>query len=144
VRGLSFVQQAITEKLSVASRDIDRVRQRGLWNSVFDERSAAALEGAVTELRNVAPGPDDPAASAPSPLAGTLLVSAAREDKATRLQLFGRIQALQLEVLAAIDRARRHLDHWANLQEIITMVRETKRLIELAQKNFHGAPPDQK
>jgi hypothetical protein len=142
VRGLSFVQQAITEKLSVASRDIDRVRQRGLWNGVFDERSAAALEGAVHELRSVAPGPDVPNATAPSPLAGTLLVSAARENKETRLQLFGRIQALQLEVLAAIDRARRHLDHWANLQEIITMVREVKRMIEEAQKHMHDAPQD--
>jgi len=140
VRGLSFVQQAITEKLSIASRDIDRVRQRGLWNGVFDERSAAALEGAVEVLRSVAPGPDEAAAGAASPLAGTLLVQAAREDKGTRLQLFGRIQALQLEVLDAIDRARRHLDHWANLQEIITMVRETKRLIEEGLKGMGVAP----
>jgi len=140
VRGLSFVQQAITEKLSTASRDIDRVRQRGLWNGVFDERSAAALEGAVTALRSVAPAPGEAAGNEASPMAGTLLVSAAREDKAARLPLFGRIQALQFEVLEAIDRARRHLDHWANLQEIISLVRETKRLLEEGQKHFHGAP----
>jgi hypothetical protein len=71
-------------------------------------------------------------------MAGTLLVTAARADKAERLPLFGRIQALQLEVLEAIDKARRHLDHWANLQEIITLVRETKRMIEEAQKNMQG------
>ncbi len=140
VRGLSFVQQAITEKLAGAARDIDRVRQRGLWNGVFDDRSASALEGAVTALKTVAPGPGDAAASAASPMAGTLLVSAAREAKAERLQLFGRVQALQLEVLEAIDRARRHLDHWANLQEIITMVRETKRMLEEAKKGMHGEP----
>ncbi len=140
VRGLSFIQQAITEKLSGAARDIDRVRQRGLWNGVFDERSAAALEGAVTALHAVAPAPGAEAATAASPMAGTLLVTAARADKAERLPLFGRIQALQLEVLEAIDKARRHLDHWANLQEIITLVRETKRMIEEAQKNFGGAP----
>lgn len=140
VRGLSFVQQAITEKLAGAARDIDRVRQRGLWNGVFDEQSAAALGGAVAVLRSVAPGPGDANASAASPLAGTLLVSAAREDKATRLQLFGRIQALQLEVRDAIDKARQFLDHWANLQEIITLVREVKRMIEEAQKGMHGAP----
>ena len=138
VRGLSFVQQAITEKLSTAARDIDRVRQRGLWNGVFDERSAAALEGAVLALKSVAPAPGEAAANEASPLAGTLLVSAAREDKAARLQLFGRIQSLQQEVLAAIDKARRHLDHWANLQEIISLVREAKKKIEDAPKEFHG------
>ncbi|HEU4339754.1 MAG TPA: hypothetical protein VFS19_06770, partial [Planctomycetota bacterium] len=138
VRGLSFVQQAITEKLSGASRDIDRVRQRGLWNGVFDERSAAALDGAVAALRAVAPAPGENAGNEASPLAGTLLVSAAREGKAARLPLFGRIQALQLEVLDAIDKARRHLDHWANLQEIISLVREAKAKIEKAPKEFHG------
>ena len=140
VRGLSFIQQAITEKLSIASRDIDRVRQRGLWNVVFDERSAAALEGAVTALRTVAPAPGDTTGSAASPMAGTLLVTAARADKAERLPLFGRIQGLQLEVLDAIDKARRHLDHWANLQEIITLVREAKRQVEDAVKGMLGAP----
>jgi len=142
VRGLSFVQQAITEKLSGASRDIDRVRQRGLWNAVFDERSAAALEGAVAALRTVAPAPGENAANEASPLAGTLLVSAAREGKAERLPLFGRIQALQLEVLDAIDKARRHLDHWANLQEIISLVREAKAKIEKAPKDFHEQDKD--
>lgn len=139
VRGLSFHQQAITEKLSVAWRDVDRVRQRGLWNGVFDERSAAALEGAVTALKAVAPGPGEASATAASPVAGTLLVSAARAARTERLPLFGRIQSLQLEVLDAIAAARRHLDHWANLQEIISLVRETKRIVEEAQKEM-GAP----
>jgi hypothetical protein len=138
VRGLSFHQQAITEKLAVAWRDVDRVRQRGLWNGVFDDRSAAALEGAVTALKAVAPGPGEASATAASPVAGTLLVSAARAAKAERLPLFGRIQALQLEVLDAIAAARRHLDHWANLQEIISLVRETKRIVEDAQKDMGG------
>jgi hypothetical protein len=143
VRGLSFVQQAITEKLSGAAKDIDRVRQRGLWNGVFDERSAAALDGAVQALQAVAPPPGENAPAAASPLAGTLLGSAAREGKTARLQLFGRIQALQLEVLEAIDRARRHLDHWANLQEIIALVRQTQEIIKQAQKQMLE-PPEQK
>ncbi|HKS16075.1 MAG TPA: hypothetical protein VJU16_02125, partial [Planctomycetota bacterium] len=140
VRGLSFIQQAITEKLSGASRDIDRVRQRGLWNGVFDERSAAALEGAVNALRAVAPAPGEAAGNEASPVAGQLLVSAAREGKAERLPLFGRIQALQLEVLEAIDKARRHLDHWANLQEIISLVRQAKAEIEKAKKEMLADP----
>jgi hypothetical protein len=140
VRGLSFVQQAITEKLATAWRDIDRVRQRGLWNGVFDERSAAALEGAVTALKGVAPAPGDPNQTAASPLAGTLLVSAARASKGERLPIFGRVQALQLEVIEAINVARRHLDHWANLQEIISLVRETMKVVTDAQKGMIPGP----
>jgi len=140
VRGLSFVQQAITEKLATAWRDIDRVRQRGLWNGVFDERSAAALEGAVTALKGVAPGPGDPNQTAASPLAGTLLVSAARAAKGERLPIFGRVQALQLEVIEAINAARRHLDHWANLQEIISLVREAMKAVKDAQDQILGDP----
>ena len=144
VRGLSFSQQAITEKLATAWKDIDRVRQRGLWNAIFDERSAAALEGAVNVLKGVAPAAGDASATAASPLAGMMLVSASREGKDARLPLFGRIQNLQLEVLDAIDKARRHLDHWANLQEIISFVREAKRMVEEAQKHMHGEPDKKK
>ncbi len=130
VRGAAFEQQGVAEKLDVARKDIDRVRLRGVWNSVFDERAAKALEGASEELQLLTGDPADPNSAGAARLASTLLVSASRAPGRERLPLFGQIQNLQGTVLEGIARALRHLDNWSTYQQIVSLVRQMKEALE--------------
>lgn len=130
VRGLAFEQQGIAEKLDQARKDIERVRLRGVWNSVFDERAAKALENASAELELLTGSPVDPNQAGAARLASTLVVTASRAAARERLPLFGQIQNLQGQTLDGIAKALRYLDNWSTYQQIVSMVRQAKEALE--------------
>ncbi|MBI4563603.1 MAG: hypothetical protein HY716_02790 [Planctomycetes bacterium] len=136
IRGLAFRQQGIGEKLAQSARDVNRVRLRGLWNGVFDDRAATTLKNAIEALREAAGSVSEPNPNAYSPKASTLLHNASRANARERLQIFGAIQQLQGLVLESIRAAVRYLENWATYQEIVGYFRGLKSDVEGAKKEI--------
>ncbi len=117
VRYAGNEQSGVTDKLAIARADIDKVKRRGVYNKIFDERAAAKLVEAIDALDGaIAP-------RGPSPMATTIFRDASKERSDTRSKLLNTARAFQSQVLSAIDAALRALDKWSSYQEIVRLVR---------------------
>jgi len=125
-------QSGVTDKLTVARNDIDRIKRRGVWNKIFDERAAGELAKAV-EAIDVVIGP-----RGASPVASTLFRDASKEKKEMRSRLLNDTRGFQSQVITAIDNALRFLDRWSSYQEIVRLVRfaleEQQKVLEMIRR----------
>jgi len=131
IRYASNEQSGVTDKLAAARTDVERIRRRGVYNKIFDERAAAELGKAVEALDVVI----QPAGA--SPLATAQLREASKSKRDPRSQALNMARQLQSQVLTAIDNALRFLDRWSNYQEIVRLVRwaleEQQKVIRMIQ-----------
>lgn len=127
IRGVSLEQNSVTDRLVRIYREVEYVRERGVENAIFDERSDKALERVLglldylTTDRSQPPGPSYSAAQA--------LHNAWRIQRADlRDEQFLAARRLENEVIQTLDTIIQTLDLWSNYQEVIRMVRETYEL----------------
>ncbi|MBI2932558.1 MAG: hypothetical protein HYY16_12985 [Planctomycetes bacterium] len=127
-------QSDITDKLGHARQDIDKIRRRGVYNKIFDERAAAELSKAMDAL-SIAIEPNGP-----SPMATVSIRDASQSRHETRSQRLNATRGLQSQVITAIDNALRFLDRWSSYQEIVRLF----RFIYEEQMRVNGRIPDWK
>lgn len=127
IRSVSLEQNSVTDRLARIYKEVEYVRERGVENAIFDERSDRALERVLglldylTTDRSQPPGPSYSAAQA--------LHSAWRIQRADlRDEQFLAARRLENEVIQTLDTVIQTLDLWSNYQEVIRMVRETYEL----------------
>jgi hypothetical protein len=127
IRSVSLEQNSVTDRLARIYKEVEYVRERGVENAIFDERSDKALERVLglldylTTDRSQPPGPSYSAAQA--------LHNAWRIQRADlRDEQFLAARRLENEVIQTLDTIIQTLDLWSNYQEVIRMVRETYEL----------------
>lgn len=132
LRSHSIDQSNITARLEAIRKDLNYVMERGLENSIFDSKSAAALELAVTLLDDLI----RPGGGGSYDAAQRLLSSSKSRDRKYRNQLLEEARTLQIACQERMARAIEALEKWATFQEAVRMAREAKAVTDQAHEEI--------